>query len=89
MQKMKQDTLHYLEEEEAYHIKDEVAEIKVYWASMKEGAYTSAVVFADEIDVIYFYAYKPGTKQIQQVDAEYVEGAKSKGTFKHIERSRK
>src|SRR5690625_5187850 len=44
-QTVKQDTLQYLQEEKTYNIERDIAEIKVYLASMKEKTYMSAVVF--------------------------------------------
>jgi len=84
-QAMKQDTLTYLQNERAYDIDADIAEIKVYLASMKERRYMSAVVFADERDAIYFYAYKPKSKTIRQIDAERIGEESKKTSFKHEE----
>lgn len=84
-QTVKQDTLQYLQEERAYNIEKDIAEIKVYLASMKEKTYMSAVVFSDEHDVIYFYAYAPESNKIKQVDIDYIGEAGEKSIFKHEE----
>lgn len=80
-----QDTLDYLQEKRAYDIETDIADINVYLASMKEKTNMSTVVFSDERDVIYFYAYEPGTTNIRQIDGEQVDGANSILDFKHEE----
>lgn len=85
-QMMEQDTLQYLQEARAYDIEKDIAEINVYLASIKEKSYMSVVVFSDEHDVIYFYAYVLESHKIQQVNIDYIGEDGEKSVFKHEEK---
>lgn len=85
-QQVKQATIEYLQSKN-YNVDKQVASIDVYLSELKNKNYMAAVIFNDEKEAVYFYAYTENTDEIEQADYEHTNKNLdvSDIEFKHVE----
>lgn len=61
---LKSDTLSYLTDQ-GYDTSSDIEDLSIVNIGLDETVYAVVVMFQDEPDVVYFYTYEEGTKQIK------------------------